>query len=754
MIKSTFLFLVLVSAAMANPYDSTLTEASRLLKKSKGISVSMVASLRSVISAKDSTFFQKYFAAHLISASEICTSKNEQTLCPEVENLFKNRIEVGKMLGKKAAYGAARARGDFYFDKGKFDPAAESYEFLTWAPGGQHEYAILKLGWSYLNQKQAKKAFTLWSQELSSALKESQPPSRNLVHGLGVSFSENLSRNADDIKTLNALLLSEDDRQAITEGLLDGLYFLNGPDLKSQWSESVRHLKIYPQLARHMLVDRVNTLLPNCDHLSLLSDKTVFPIFPTSKELRPVISQCVTLYKKNGDKALLESLLSIYANSDLKDTEPFLTWSFYADVAKSPDQACQLGVYWAVHENNSQKVALKEISSACKAASNTKESSNQVVAQVEALAGSVNRHALERPDSSAIALLALLVDQPTIHSDLMAAVTKNPILFTPTLVPTLLAEQLGRQKQWKAVAQFKKTLKFGTEPNKNGSIWTSSARALLVEKIQKKEFAQTLELIRELNIYDQLDQQNLGLLLEWSKVFYSDQKVEVAAMVTRLSGDITQISSLDQYQVLVELLLNLRQDKEVSLVIEKLGIPAKFQLHPAYDAQLFDRVLEKSVDINLSKVKNPQYRKLLFLAQSLSKKAKLTASDFDIKGSTPLHEEMTLVKKIYSKASASQNDKYGSLDKISLWVDFLQTVSAVSKRKWGSFNLLQQGLSQSKETLDYIQANLSKLQANKDISQQEWDKIVSTLQGKVADSKELLNDLSAKAQKTAEGQAP
>ncbi len=757
MSKLSFLLLAVVfiaSTLNANPYESTLTEASRVMKKTKGVSAPMISSLRAIIVAKDATQFQKYFAAHLISSSDTCTSKQVQFLCPEVETLFQNRIEVGKLLGKKAAFGAARVRGDFYFDKGKFDPAVEAYEFLTWAPGGQHEYAILKLGWSYLNKKEAKKAFVLWTLDLGNTLKGSQPPSRNLVHGLGQSFSENLERSNDDVKAMNGLSFSAEDREALAEGLLDGLYFLTTADMKAKWTDSIRQLKIYPVLVRHMLVDRVNTLLPNCDYLALVNDKNVFSQLPPSKDLRPVLNQCVTQVKKTGDKALMETLVSIYENSDLSKVDPYVAFVFFAGVANDPAKACQVGVSWAFRESDRKQVALKETSSVCKAAIRNENTLTKIVAKTESLVKSADREMLENSETSAVVLLALMMDEPLFHAAMMTSVAKLPNDFKPTLVPTLLAEQLARLKQWNAVTQLKQTLKLAHEPTKKGTIWSSSTRALLIEKIQKSEFSQTQDLISELNLYGDLSQENLAVLLEWSRVFYNDHQAEVSAMVTRVSRALTLVPSTEQYQVLVELMLNLRHDKEVSRLIEKFGLGANFHMHPAFDAQLFDRVLEKSIEVNLIKVKSPQYKKLIFLAQALAKRSKLSPADFDVKGNSPLHEEFALVKKVYAKSDLAHQAKLLSLDKISRWVDFLQTVSVVSKRKWVSYHLLQQSLSQSKVTLEFIDANLAKLPADKDIAPEEWDKILATLHQKVSDAKDLLNDLSAKAKQTAERQAP
>ena len=66
-------------------------------------------------------------------------------------------------------------------------------------------------------------------------------------------------------------------------------------------------------------------------------------------------------------------------------------------------------------------------------------------------------------------------------------------------------------------------------------------------------------------------------------------------MVTRLSTGLHQAPSVEQYQVLVEVSLTQRNDKEVSILFEKFGVPAAFKMHPAFEAQLFDRVLEKTL---------------------------------------------------------------------------------------------------------------------------------------------------------------
>lgn len=732
--------LVLSMTAFGSGSDTLLTEFSQLLKKGSPIQESKIAPLRHIMKAKDSSLIQKYFAAHLISLTSACTSAQE-TICPELEFLFQKRFEAGKIAGKKVVLDAARARGDFYLEKGKFKEAIESYEFLTLAPEAQHEYAVLKLGWAYVNNREAEKAFELWNEELSFLLKNDKSPSRNLVHGLGVSFTESTERKAQHVSALNDLSLSEEDTQTLIEGILEGIYFLRTKPMRLQWHESIKNLKLYPKVIQTLLVERFSPLNPNCDFIPLLSDEKVFSVFPSSRALLPVFNQCLLEFKKTNDDQLLKELTRLVENSDLKNANPYLAFNFLSTIAHQSTKACQLGIDWAFRESNPAKVALTEIATTCKNAENKEVVLQNLIDALSKKADSPERSRLQQTNASEIALLALVIDSPEFVTALTNETQEKPSQYRDTLVPILVAEQWAKSKGWSEILNYKNKLNISATSLEQKNVWNLSARSLLMEKIKNQDFSETQNLIRDLQLEEHLNTENLSLLLEWCRVFRREHSKEVKSTLIEITGHLKNALAHEQYTVFLELLLSEHLTSEFSMVVSKFGLTNTTKLHPSFDIVLLTSSTNRSLVIDAKGVKNSHYRKLIALSESLLRNEKVGSKYWEIDSKSPLHDNFKFLNNLSRQDELARREKNSSLNKISHWVDFLQLIARLNKKTWVANILEEYALGRASDTLQFIAENYSKLPPNPDLSTQEWSQILSTLESKISESKKLLAEL-------------
>ncbi len=437
-----FLFWILfsqnISARVSENAQKWFSRGLSLALKGNFIDFDIIEKIESIYK-KSSEKDEKVIAAYLLTyAPRSLLSKTKEDLLKFVLS----SKEKDFLLNYDSIARVVRLYADFLYEKGNFKEAIHYYEKLL-KSSELRDYALLKIGWSYLNLKEPQKAYFLWIEEVSRKQSTGILP-RAFYHGIGQSLAENTNINEKDVENLKKISLNDDTKKALLNGIKNGISTLKSRDDILKLIKVTRLFPWHLELLALIFEDDLINPKEACELVSLL-EPNVFPYQPFGRK----IEHCINwLLDSNTDKGkygeVLSKLEEILPLFSLYGTERSFRFRFY-DFSKNYDMACKDGMEWLFEETKERNhIPATLIALNCLRSKKVCDNLANFITKIHNNSFSYLKSSKDPLTYFLTRVANLTCFQDSFYKELV----KNISLYTETLVPMIFMETLLKKRKF------------------------------------------------------------------------------------------------------------------------------------------------------------------------------------------------------------------------------------------------------------------------------------------------------------------
>lgn len=494
--------LWLLSFALAGSSNASLSpETNKLFAENMELAIQGKLVDYRKIKALDAIYRQspesdeRVFAAYLLTyAPASLLSESKSKLIDFLLNM-----ESEPVIGQQAVARLFRLRADQRYDAGDFVAAVLDYEEIRKRDAGQlAHYALLKIGWSYLNTKQPARAFDLWMGE-ASANRPAVELTLALYQGLGQAIVEDMERKPESIARLNSLKLSSPQKDAVIRGILEGIATLKSTDDHRRLAADLSGLSLWNELVRTLFEKNVSGK-EACLRLVWLNAKPSSGPYPFQPFATPA-QACLEWMRHTSEKGhadvsgIVEAGLS---RIEMKASQRSVRFNFYHTQNQSVP-ACSEGVLWLFEENDAtkrQQIPATPILQHCR-----KQDPMSPTLPVTDFMERLRRQALEsqqlgNPSDPLIYFLAGSLEGTFFRKSLTDELARAGRCYHSTIVPTLLSEALVKRGSFCEAHSVLKNF-----PETHGSddkgLWFTATDPCARQKMEVGDFAGAHDIVSQ-----------------------------------------------------------------------------------------------------------------------------------------------------------------------------------------------------------------------------------------------------------------
>ncbi len=700
-----FLFLALAAiltpslaeaSGVAAASDGDLTKAFRLAYEGDLTDGALVRGLEVRFGQKRSPR-DRVLCAYLLTFSPRRLLSNPRS---EYIEFVINDPKAKEILGEDSLFRLYRIRGDEAYDDGKFELSVHDHKALLRSQDRMlRDYAILKVGWGYLNLKRSSDAYHFWLENTEKALQTGvQNVSPNLLHGLALALVEDTERTAQDIDRLGKLNLDNTLKQEFIGGIEEGLDSLTKESDQQTLAHQIQTLSWRPELLAGLFERSKLVGKRACRLIYWLEAPGQTLDWATQGRIMESCAQWAGRAEKDqrdsGLQARLETLLPRY---DLHGSDRRVRFEWYRSLKRNP-LACTEGISWLSDkiDGSTRKLApVKEINQVCTDAAPQLTSTQVAWLMDRFQAGTTESGYLSAQDEPLLFILTSLLSDRAIRDALVTRLQTNPAVFKKTLVPSLLAENLRKHKESTKAAQL--LALYGEQADgqiRTESIWQGLLTEKLMASVSAKNYAdalttveKTLPIKAERKLTEPQVEMWLSVIVKAKDDAGSKDRASkgLQALVAsgygleyrKLTGAILELCG--QYHLWGDFWTVLKNNKcppFSEVASEKLKL------------ELFEAIASNQWRVpETEKNSDPEFNFLVQLASSLKEPANKIAQIEPV-GKSVLAQDLKMVKAIDKKRQEVLGPKLSSRDRITqvtTWVQFLDRhIKQVERRLWSS----------------------------------------------------------------------
>lgn len=737
--KYAFLILFAAVNVFANT-DQTLSQALVLTAKGEITDKAVIADLTRIYKSESGE--NKVLAAYLLTHAD---QKNLAEPVLTYVDFALSNYGLERTIGLGAMARLYRLQGDQAYDTAKFDKAIAAYTnlakvgiALSKKKGGSMrlaDYATLKLGWCYVNKEQAAKAFELWIGLVSNAKVTADAISPTLMHGLGQSLAENLSRKDSDFEALTKLTLSPEQRTALFRGIIDGIPFMA---TRPQIALFVKQATMLPNYEEF-----VDQLFENAN-LRPTQVCTVLPLLVQGPKRELVYAKysrlldgCYAEYtrSKGGDKEAALALAMVLPVLKLTGPERHKRFRYDAQAGRFTE-ACQEGLAWI---NETPSAPVKEIAEACKRY--VEKGSDAVAYIATALTETPTQFAA--PHSPQLFLVNALSKNRALVAQLADKVLATPQNFQATLLPSLLAEQLASSDKGRAeslLAAFRKGSQAG--------VWSEIETKQSAGYIEGGDLAKAKASLEQQHpLTKPLSHTGAALWIAFldksqGKPAVLDdaaRKQTTKALLKAVATGPAATTMSFAAAVELALALNLWEDAWAALATRpdaKLSEKLEAELFKAVSAGKFN---PKTV------AQSPRLAEIVLVGEAVHTPAKRPVLKSP---QTAWGKDYVQLVTVETRSKQALEPKKDPLAEVTAWVRFLESAAKDGKRRrWTSPEMAEKSTSTVSKFCADATSRLGKLKPSAAVNPEEWKALSETLKDRLGDCQKTA-DVSEKRGKS------
>lgn len=732
------LFAFFSSGALAH---ETVTLGMRLAAKGEIRDKHVVQQLKALQADKKADASDRIMAAFLLTHAEPSLLGG-----PSVGYVDYLLAQPGteRAVGAQGMARLYRLKGDYEYQRGKFDLAIPCYEkLLADAKSGMRDYAVLKLGWSHLNRDDAEKALALWLAEAREAIATKRPVSQNLFHGLGQALTEKLDRSGSDVSAVGALTLNEDQRQAVVKGIVDGLNYLSTPALVEKWVASLGSLPFRDRVARRAF-EVANVKSERACALLGASRGLPFSV-EDSQRVITLCSEDVLKGVARGDRAS-ESLDTALASLPARGEQRYPRFRFLR-FRKRWSDACHEGLSWLDDLATAKKgqAPVQEIAASChEAVAADSGVASQLVTRLETrLATS---QILRNADEPVSFIVNALLDVPAFVGALADSAARPGNRFAPTIVPTLLAERLVARGELDRAESIRTAIAPAGKAAPTQGVWTELRYRKIAKAIEGgnlEEAKRQLDADFPLAAPHRPPSQAQALWLALTvKSAQNDRKdpwlagVLAGMLAARREGRFEKPpTGFDA--TLWEASARAGLWAELWPVLK--GASAEFPSE-RFEADLFEAVVTRQVPAVEADTKRPgALGRLSSAALPLAADPQLVSfrpgkAWASYPGKTALAKDLRYAHSVSQRERAAIGKKGDSVAQLTAWVNFLRaTPREVADRPWACPSLRRAGAAIVADFCRKAQEGLPRITPPEGLPADEWKNLTGSLSDRLAE---------------------
>jgi hypothetical protein len=698
-------------------------------------------------------------AAYLLTYASTGGSEELRT---EAVNTALSSVGVDNFLSDDAVTRLYRIRGDLFYDRGKFNEALQNYgEVQKRAKAGEglSDYALLRIGWCYINQERAGQAFAIWLPEVGARLKNKKVISSSLLHGLGQSFTEDLKRSPDQAAALAGLSLDSEQRDSLAKGLVDGINYLKDSGQISSWWRLLEKLSWRSEVAAHL--DELSNAAGRraCDLLPMVQKST--DVKTTAGNLR-LVENCTLAYLKRApgtqvSKNLLHTLL---AAADLRADQRKIRYDFYR-FEKDNFAACQEGIAWLTDEEDGRtafSVPLNETTSVC--LDTLKQPNGKLPTVAKSIAAMVDGHpsAFKTTSDPALYLANALLKNKSFAIEFSSELLAHPEKYRGLLVTQLTAESLlASQQEEKAESMRNIFGRAETGSVTQNDVWKN----LAIRKFRKLVDDGKLDEARVFLNQDCPLASSPGekdCTERWSYLVFKEASDPVRVEQTKTTvATVLDAGKVNDAQITpwIDLGVKLNLWPNVWNAIKNrttaLSGFAKVALFESLVSEKFRP--EKN---EIPSLKNVDVREIVSFAGSLNSKNKSDLQKLTLSKNSPLAPDLKVIQNVETRSHGALKSRREPVEELSAWVDFLNANSKnLTRRKWVSLVMYSRGIESVETFCRQATERLPRIPASHQVSGEEWTNLVQLLAKRLEDCRNWVqqsrNELAPKTEKTSGG---
>jgi hypothetical protein len=647
---------------------------------------------------------------------------------------------VEEILSAEAVTRLYRLKGDAKYDTAKFDDSVAAYTTVLERlkkDDPRADYALLRKGWSYINQDRSDKAFSLWLTEVYYRVKKKLPLSTTLLHGLGQAFSENGTRTSQDASAIASIPLSGEERESLSKGLVDGLNYLRNSTEVAKWWNDLSALPWRNEIANAIEESSYASGRRACDLLPLLTQRRTSSALG-SGNMR-LLESCAEAYFSH-DPATRSSgkpLMELMETFEITGEQRRVRYELYK-FEKKFVEACREGVHWIGDEETVEKPTLpvKDLIVICQKAVNS-SSVKQIASDILSL-NHAGEKAFRAPNDPALFLTNQLLKKPGMADALAEQMIKSPEPFCDTLLPKLTTEALVMEKLYDRAENMR--VLFGRDSAKtDASLWDD----LKVRRFRALAENKRLDAAREFLDREcpvSLAKSDTGVdcqpLWIWLVSIEIGDPLRIESAKSTISRILTgQISvSPEDMSKWIDLGVRAGLKDPVWAGIKRLAANENknVKLSDLVKLELFECIATGKIKVfneETHAFKDLEVSELVEFAQSVFTNNTSEIFQADLSKGSPLSPDLNALKKVDKFARSALRKSKEPVEELSRWVDFLNSNSrAVGKRKWVSRAMYSRGVERVGRFCSEASSRLSELSPSVQITLEEWQKTVKLLE--------------------------
>jgi len=670
-----------------------------------------------------------------------------------------NDPKSGEILGEEALYRLYRIRGDEAYDDGKFEISVHDHRQLLKSENRMlRDYAILKVGWGYLNLKRPNDAFQFWLENTEKALKLGLPNvSPNLLHGLALSLVENTNRKPEDITRLGALALDDTLKQQFTLGLEEGLDSLTTETEQQALATQMQSLPWRSELLAALFERSKLSGKRACRLIYWLEAPGQKLEWATQGRILESCAQWASHAEKDqkdsGLSARLEKILPLY---DLHGTDRHIRFEWYR-TAKHKSLACLEGVNWLsekLDENTRKFAPVKEITEICVEAAPSLKATELATMMDQFQIGAAQSGYLNAENEPLLYLATSLLVAPKVREAFVQKLQANPDVFRSTLVPSLVAENLRKNKEGTKAAQL--LALFGEQADghvRTESIWQGLLNEKLASLIQAKQYAEALTNLEKAlpiqatpKLTEPQTEMWLGVIVKMQDDKATQDRASKALQTLLTSGYALEYSKLTA--AMLELSAQYGLWSDFWNTLQNKACPAFSKVaSEKLKLELFEAIASDQWHVPpTEKNSDSEFNFLVNLAESLKANSPTKASQIEPVGKSIFAQDLKAVKKIEGSRQEVLGPKFSRRDRITqvtTWVQFLdRNIRQVEKRLWSSKLFYRTANLALADFCTEARSRLSKMtqiSKHKADSQAQWEQFTPVLVQRLSDCEKRKN---------------